>query len=78
MELRFQIAAALEKATEAAHAMETAGRRWGRDSKELDLAIKAYENCLQDYYELAAIADDHWEAFCKVHPWREECRIYDC
>ena len=78
MEDRFRLAAALEKTVDAAHAMESAGRRWGRDSKELDLAVKAYDHCLQEYYELAALAEDHWEAFCKIDPSREECRVYDC
>ena len=40
---------AFHAVVEAAYAMQEAGKRWGRNSKELELASKAYENSMAEY-----------------------------
>lgn len=69
---------ALTAAAKAAKAMEDAGRRWGRASKELELAAKAYETAVEDYYDaLNAQRERHWAEHCDICEGCEECRMYD-
>jgi hypothetical protein len=69
---------ALAHTQEAAAAMAQAGRRWGRNSKELELATKAYDAALEDYRDaIEQQREEHWAAHCANCAGCEECRVYD-
>ena len=80
---------AFHAVVEAAYAMQEAGKRWGRNSKELELASKAYaifislaskayENCMAEYYELTGKArTEHWDKHCSEDPSCQECKQFD-
>jgi hypothetical protein len=69
---------AFHAVVEAAYAMQEAGKRWGRSSKELELASKAYENCMAEYYELTGKSrTEHWDKYCNEDPSCQECKQFD-
>lgn len=69
---------ALNEVVDAAEAMQEAGRRWGRTSKELELATKVYEMRMQEYYDcLTGEREQYWQKHCEQCPGCEECRVYD-
>lgn len=69
---------AFHAVVEAAYAMQEAGKRWGRNSKELELASKAYENSMAEYYELTGRArTEHWDKHCSEDPSCQECKQFD-
>ena len=69
---------AFHAVVEAAYAMQEAGKRWGRNSKELELANKLYESRMAEYYELTGRSrQDHWEKYCSEDPSCQECKEFD-
>lgn len=75
---RFSADEALAKTQLAAQAIAEAGRRWGSASKELELASKAYETAVEDYYDAMALQREyHWQQHCEEQENCPECRVYD-